>query len=103
VVASGYFRSLTDGNAMELVRGYTGLHGTVAPAIGAAAESCYEGGQLLAAMARRSGRFDDPDPVPHGIAFEGPRGTVEFHGNEARQRIHLAVANGFDFDIVTCL
>ncbi|MBF6345413.1 substrate-binding domain-containing protein [Nocardia cyriacigeorgica] len=103
VVASGYFRSLTDGNAMELVRGYTGLHGPVAPAIGAAAESCYEGGQLLAAMARHAGRLDDLNPVPHGIAYEGPRGTIEFQGIEAKQRIHLAVANGFDFDIVTCL
>ncbi|RJO77717.1 hypothetical protein D5S18_07380 [Nocardia panacis] len=103
VVASGYFSSLVDGNAMELVGRYAALHGTVAPVIGAAAESCYEGAQLLSTLVARAGDTVDLGRDADGIAYEGPRGTVEFRGREARQRIHLAVANGFDFDVITTL
>ncbi len=99
VVASGFFRTLVDADSMELLARYTALHGRFAPVIGAAAESCYEGAQLLATLAAR-GDAAAGGPVD-GLAYRGPRGTVEFRGREARQRIHLAVANGYDFDILT--
>jgi urea transport system substrate-binding protein len=103
VVAAGYFRSLIDANALDLLGRYTALHGPVAPAIGNAAESCYEGAQLLSTMIQRAGNCLELDGALAGAAYDGPRGTVEFQDREARQCIRLALADGLDFDIIATL
>ncbi len=103
VVASAYFPSLVDANSMELQGRYAALHGSRAPVLGGVAESCYEGAQLLSTLIQRSGSLTDLGGVADGIAYDGPRGTVEFRDRVARQRVYLAVANGFDFDVITAL
>lgn len=104
-VASSYFRSMATSAAMELQGRYLDVHGRGAPALSGAAESCHEGLHTLAALARRAGtaHLDAWDAVADGTAYEGPRGTVEFRGRTARQRVHLAVAQGVDFDVLACL
>lgn len=104
-VAAAYFRSLVGADSMDLVGRYAALHGAAAPPLNNAAESCYEGIQTLANLIHRAGTTspDALDTVVDGAAYDGPRGTVEFRNRVARQRIHLAVANGLDFDVVTTL
>ncbi|PVZ04603.1 substrate-binding domain-containing protein [Actinomycetospora cinnamomea] len=104
-VAASYFRSMATTGAMDLLGGYLDKHGPAAPALSSAAESCYEGLHTLAALATRAGtdRLAAWDAVVDGTAWEGPRGTVEFRGRRARQPVHLAVADGVDFDVLTAL
>lgn len=104
-VAASYFRSMATAGAMDLLGGYVDKHGPRAPALSSAAESCYEGLHSLAALAARAGtdRLAAWDAVVDGTAWEGPRGTVEFRGRRARQAVHLAVADGVDFDVLTAL
>jgi urea transport system substrate-binding protein len=104
-VSSSYFRSLVDANSMDLTNRYIALHGAGAPPISAVSESCYEGGYLLAGLIQRAGSatIADIDAAMDGMAYEGPRGTVEFHGRSAHQAIHLASASGLDLEIVTTL
>lgn len=104
-VASSYFRSLATTGALDLLAGYLRAHGPGAPALSSAAESCYEGLAALAALAERvdDDRPEAWDAAVDGTAWEGPRGTVEFRGRRARQPVHLAVADGLDFDVLTAL
>ncbi|WP_246256855.1 substrate-binding domain-containing protein [Amycolatopsis anabasis] len=104
-VSAAYFRSMVNADAMDLLGRYVGLHGLQAPALNNAAESCYEGLHTLASLARRAGtaRLPELNAAIDGVAYHGPRGTVEFHGPQARQHVHLAVADGYDFDVITRL
>lgn len=102
-VAASYFRSMVGRNSMELLDRYLAVNGTSAPALGSAAESCYEGAYFLAEMMRRAGNGADIEAVADGVAYDSPRGTVEFSGNGTFQPVHLAVADGVDFQIVTTL
>ncbi|ABH00361.1 MULTISPECIES: substrate-binding domain-containing protein [Rhodococcus] len=103
--AASYFRSKVDTNSMALLGRYVDLHGPDGPPITAVSESCYEGGQTLAHLIGRAGSPSVAaiDAALDGTAYEGPRGTVEFKGRRAHQPVHLAVANGLDFDILTTL
>ncbi|MEU5695859.1 substrate-binding domain-containing protein [Actinosynnema sp. NPDC020468] len=104
-VAASYFRSLVNADAMDLLGRYVGLHGAGAPALNNAAESCYEGFRALASLVRRAGtaRLPELNAAIDGVAYHGPRGTVEFRGAQAAPAVHLAVADGFDFDVITRL
>lgn len=102
-VAASYFRSMVGRNSMELLDRYLTVNGTNAPALGNAAESCYEGAHFLAEMIQRSGDYRDIEAVADGAAYDSPRGTVEFLQRRTRQPVHLAVAAGVDFEIVTTL
>ena len=94
--------------AVLVVNGFM-LLGHVSPASAAplnnAAESCCEGLMALAALARRAGSFDVHRmvAVADGLGYDGPRGPVSFSGNHLRQRVHLAVADGYDFDVLAAL
>jgi urea transport system substrate-binding protein len=102
-VAASYFRTLIGRGSMELLDRYLEVNGSGAPALGSAAESCYEGAYFLAEMIRRAGHPLDIDAVSDGVAYESPRGTVEFVEHRTSQPVHLAVAAGVDFEIVTTL
>lgn len=104
-VSAAYFRSLATADALDLVGRYSGLHGPAAPPLNNMAESCYEGMHTLAQLAGRAGSADlrELNAAIDGVAYHGPRGTVEFHGPQATQHVYLAVADGFEFDVITRL
>lgn len=101
--AGGWFRSLATGEAMDLIGRYTAHHGLHAPAVGAAAEACYEGIFALRSIVQRAGSaaVASTDRSVDGLAYEGPRGPMQFNGNHADQRLYLARADGVDFELLT--
>lgn len=101
--AASYFRGMVGRNAMDLLDRYLAVNGTNAPALGNAAESCYEGALFLAEMIHRSGDHLDIEAAAEGAAYDSPRGTMHFLRHRTRQPVHLAVADGLDFEIVTTL
>jgi urea transport system substrate-binding protein len=104
-VSAAYFRSLTTASALEFAGAYAHQHGPDAPPLNNAAESCYEGLMALTALARRAGGLDLDAmlAVTDGLGYDGPRGPMAFSGNHLQQRIHLAVADGFDFEVLAAL
>ncbi|NED96719.1 substrate-binding domain-containing protein [Phytoactinopolyspora alkaliphila] len=104
-VAAAYFRNLATAGALDLVADYVSLHGPGAPALNNAAESCYEGIMTLATLMRRTGCADVRCLTAHaeGAGFDGPRGPVQLVGNHLRQRVHLARADGLDFEVLGTL
>lgn len=100
--SAAYFRSLATPDALDFGRDYVGEHGPDAPPLNNAAESCYEGLMTLATLARQAGSLELRRVVAaaDGLGYDGPRGPVALRGNHAHQRVHLAVADGYDFDIV---
>ncbi len=101
-VAASYFRSMVGAGSMELLGRYQDLHGPAAPPLSGVAESCYEGPQLLARLIHRAGRLTEI-ATSECVAYESPRGTVEFRADATVQPVHLAVADGFDFNVLTTL
>jgi urea transport system substrate-binding protein len=101
----GWFRSLATDDALDLVGRYTAHHGIHAPAVGAAAEACYEGMLALRALVERAGSaaVGATDRSIDGLAYRGPRGLVTFRGNHGEHRLYLARADGYDFDLLTSL
>ncbi len=104
-VSAAYFRSLATASALDFSGAYADQHGPDAPPLNNAAESCYEGLMALAALARRAGGLDVRGmlAVADGLGYDGPRGPMAFVGNHLRQRVHLAVADGYDFEVLTAL
>lgn len=104
-VCASYFRSLATASALDLSGAYAAQHGPDAPPLNNAAESCYEGLMALAALAGRAGSLDvrRMQAVADGLGYDGPRGPVSFAGNHLQQRVHLAVADGYDFDVLAAL
>lgn len=104
-VSASYFRSLATTSALDLSADYVAQHGPDAPPLNNAAESCYEGLMTLVALARHAGSLDVRRmlAVADGVGYDGPRGAVSFVGNHLQQPVHLAVADGVDFDVLTSL
>jgi urea transport system substrate-binding protein len=99
--AAAYFRSLVGGNAMDLLGRYVAMHGPSAPPMTGIAESCYEGPLLLSQLIKRAGRFTDISADP--LSYDSPRGSVQFALDATAQPVHLAVAEGYDFSVLTTL
>lgn len=104
-VAAGYFKSLATAGALSLMSDYVDRFGPHAPPLNNAAESCYEGIMALAALSRRAGTTSVSDIVhqPEPVGYDGPRGPMSLHGGYTSQRIHLATAAAYDFDVVGTL
>ena len=104
-VCASYFRSLATSSALEFGSAYVDQHGPDAPPLNNAAESCCEGLMALAALAQRAGSLEvhRMTAVADGLGYDGPRGPVSFTGNHLQQRVHLAVADGYDFDVLAAL
>jgi ABC-type branched-subunit amino acid transport system substrate-binding protein len=104
-VCAAYFRSLATSSALQFCGDYAEQHGPDAPPLNNAAESCFEGLVALAALAERAGSLDVRAMlgVVDGLGWDGPRGPVSFAGNHLRQQVHLAVADGYDFDVLAAL
>jgi urea transport system substrate-binding protein len=104
-VCASYFRSLATPSALQFSGDYADQHGPDAPPLNNAAESCCEGLMALAALAQRAGSLEvhRMTAVADGLGYDGPRGPVSFTGNHLQQRVHLAVADGYDFDVLAAL
>jgi urea transport system substrate-binding protein len=102
---AGYFEALATAESLDLSARYARQYGTEAPVLNSIGESCYEGLLLLAELARGAQSLD----VKHlcatasGTTYSSPRGEVNVKGHHLEQRVYLARASGFDFDIVTTL
>ncbi|EMF57959.1 MULTISPECIES: substrate-binding domain-containing protein [Streptomyces] len=103
--AAGYFASLADQNTLDFHGQYTGRYGLEAPTPGSLGESCYEGVLLLAALVERAGAPDVSaiGAVADTVSYEGPRGLLGLDGRHVRQRIYLARADGYDFNVLAQL
>lgn len=104
-VAASYFRSLATGGAMDLMGDYVRRFGPSAPPLNNMAESCYEGIQTLAALVRRAGSADTRRilAVSESVGFDGPRGVMQMRNAHLSQQVHLAQAEGYEFDVITSL
>lgn len=101
-VSAGFFRDLATAGSFDLQSRYAAFHGAAAPPLNNVAESCYEGMYTLAHLASLAGStcVADMNRVIGELGYDGPRGTVQFHGSQAVHPVYLARADGFDFDIV---
>lgn len=104
-VSAGFFRDLVTAGSFDLQSRYAALHGATAPPLNNVAESCYEGIYTLAHLARLAGSIlvEDMNRVVGNLGYDGPRGTVQFHGNQAVHPVHLAQIEGLDFSIIDLL
>lgn len=109
-VAAAYFNSLATASAMDFLSAYVHRYGPEAPALNNAAESCYEGVLALVSLTSAAGstRVEDVAAMAaqSPVTYEGPRGAVTLDGGaggRGRQAIHLARADGYDFDVLTTL
>jgi urea transport system substrate-binding protein len=103
--AAGYFETLATAESLDFSGRYAARFGVEAPVVGSLGESCFEGVRLLAALAEQARSLDVGAMCAMGgtVSYEGPRGVLRLHGNHLRQRLYLARADAFDFDIVAQL
>jgi ABC-type branched-subunit amino acid transport system substrate-binding protein len=103
--AAGYFETLATAESLDFSGRYAARFGVEAPVAGSLGESCFEGVRLLAALAEQARSLDVAAMCAVGgtVSYEGPRGVLRLHGNHLRQRLYLARADAFDFDIVAQL
>lgn len=102
-VAASYFRSLATAGALDFMGGYMAHHGPSAPPLNNAAESCYEGITTLASLVEGAASTEVTDliAVSDSVGYDGPRGAVHLERNHLRQRVYLALADGYEFDVLT--
>jgi ABC-type branched-subunit amino acid transport system substrate-binding protein len=104
--AAAYFETLTTPESLDFGGRYTRRFGPEAPMLNSLGESCYEGIQMLAALARQAGGLDVRAMTAHAASasFAGPRGELRVRGdNHVDQRVYLAEAHELGFDIVAQL
>lgn len=104
-VAASYFRSLATGGAMDLMGDYVRAFGVSAPPLNNMAESCYEGIQTLAALVRRAGSAETRRilAVSETVGYDGPRGVMQMRNAHLSHQVHLALADGYEFDVIGSL
>ena len=99
--SAAYFESLVTPEGLAFGARYTARFGAAAPALNAPAESCYEGLLLLNALAGAAGSLDAAaiSDAARRTEYQGPRGDLRLSGGHLQQRIYLAEADGFGFDV----
>ena len=102
---AAYFRNLATADAMGLMSRYQRKQGITAPTLNSPAESCYEALYALRHLVDRAGSSEvaDIDATIDGTSFSAGRGDVVFEGNQLRQPLYLAEADGLEFDVVATL
>lgn len=100
--AAGYFTSLTTAGAMDLMGSYVRRHGPGAPPLNNMAEACHEGILFIRALHRATRSCDVGSVVQskERVGFDGPRGAVSMQDGVCRQPVHLARAEGMDFEVL---
>ena len=103
--AAGYFETLVTPESLDFGHRYAARFGPEAPPVGSLGESCYEGVRLLAVLSELAGAVDVRAMTESAgsAGYEGPRGTLRLRGNHVDQRVYLARADAFDFDVVAQL
>lgn len=106
-VAAGYFGSLSTASALGLLGEYVQRFGPDAPVLNNAAESCYEGIMAVAELARHAGSTEVRDMLAvtndRAVVYEGPRGDLAIGTPGARQRVYLAQARDYEFEVLDVL
>jgi ABC-type branched-subunit amino acid transport system substrate-binding protein len=102
---SGFFETLATAESLDFSRRYALRFGMEAPPVGSLGESCFEGLRLLGALAEQARSLDVQAmrAVSDTVAYEGPRGALRLQGNHLSQRMYLARADVFDFDVIAQL
>lgn len=103
--SAAYYRSLVTQATIDLQSRYSALHGPLAPPLNNTAESIYEGIYTLYHLYARAKTTEMTriNSSVVGLAYDGPRGVVQYHGPQSNQHVYLAQADGFDFDVLTGL
>lgn len=103
--AAGFFEALPTEDGLRFGARYTARFGPGAPVLNSPGESCYEGLQLLAALARRAGSTETGRicGTAEGTRYHGPRGEVALSGRHLGQEVYLATADGPGFDVLASL
>jgi urea transport system substrate-binding protein len=98
----GYFGTVATDSALGFLERYTHRYGWQAPVLNGHAEACYDGIQLLSALAERAGSLATArvDASSEGTSIVGGRGRLTITKRHADQAVFLARADGLDFDIV---
>jgi len=98
----GYFGALQSEPNLAFIERYEARFGVEAPVLNVYGESCYEGLNLLSALARRAPSLHPADltAVAEGARFRGARGELTVHRRHVDQQAHLAVADGLEFRMV---
>lgn len=104
-VAAAYFSSLATAGAMDLMSRYVASYGADAPPLNGMAESCYEGLLTLEALFKRAPTPAICDLIASApdVGFDSPRGPVNMRNGHLDQRVYIAAAEGFDFEILDLL
>ncbi|MGW4095627.1 substrate-binding domain-containing protein [Mycobacterium sp. NPDC004974] len=104
-VAASYFQNLVSASAQDFMSDYVHRFGPSAPPLNNAAESCYEGVATLGALATAAASTDVDEMALHrgSVSYDGPRGFVHASGGLMHQDVHIAVADGYEFDVVATL
>lgn len=100
---SGFFESLTTGHSLDFGGRYARRFGVSPPPLTSPGESCFEGVCLLAELAAKSGSVEVSDlsaQAESAFDYDSPRGHVRFEKHHLAQNVYLAVAEGFDFDVI---
>ncbi|WP_431898263.1 substrate-binding domain-containing protein [Nonomuraea sp. bgisy101] len=99
----GYFHGLTTDAGLAFAERYAGRFGPDAPMLNGHGHGCYEAVAMLAALAVRAGTLavPDVDAVADGTTITSGRGPITLYGRQVRQPVHLARAEGLDFQIVS--
>jgi hypothetical protein len=100
--AAGYFETLATAESLDFNRRLARRFGVDAPVVGSLGESCFEGLRLLGALAERAGSLDvrAMQAVRDTVGYEGPRGSLRLRDNHLDQRVYLARADAFDFEVI---
>ncbi|SNT29777.1 substrate-binding domain-containing protein [Rhodococcoides kyotonense] len=101
--SAGYFRSIVSANTLDLQSRYAAFHGPFAPTLNNTAESCYEGMLTLAHLVSRAQSTDMTSIKASigGLAYDGPRGVMQYQGAQGFHDIYLARADGYDFEVLS--
>ncbi|WP_242454060.1 substrate-binding domain-containing protein [Bailinhaonella thermotolerans] len=103
--AMGYFGGVTTDAGLGLAERYARRFGPGAPLLNAHAQGCYEGVLMTAELIRRAGSASVAavEAVADGTAVTGGRGRLTLADGRVDRGVHLARADGLDFDVIAAL
>ena len=100
--ATGFANSMASPSTASFRDRYRACFGDAAPILNRFGLSCYEGVHLLASLARRAGSLNlfKLQIAADGLSLSGPRGECRLSGNHLGSEVHIARANGNEFELL---